>query len=182
MSEGTPGQWRNILAALGVKVVRDKSAAKELPATEGLVNVAERLGYVYGLSVAADMTSATWNTQASHEIATVTGAVRFMIVPICDTGLGSAGAATVCLGIEGTTNQLIADTGFDDIDTDELWLDGTPAKVYADATILKRALNELDIGYEIKTAALNAGNIKFIIFWSPLETGATIVAGAGGAL
>ena len=33
-------------------------------------------------TVTADMTSATWNTQASHEIATVTGLVHIIIILI----------------------------------------------------------------------------------------------------
>ena len=132
--------------------------------------------------VTADGASATWNTVASHEIATVTGAVEIMVICNAIATLTSGGAATLCLGVEGATNAAIADTVFSTIATDTFWHGTTPAKYFAKATTPNFNTNEMDVGYEIKGAAVTGGSIKFTILWRPLESGATVVAGAGGTL
>src|SRR5690606_22675545 len=62
------------------------------------------------LAVTADLTSATWNTAATHEILTVTGAVRVRILPICTGSVTSSGAITLTLGTETTPDAMIAST------------------------------------------------------------------------
>jgi hypothetical protein len=46
----------------------------------------------------------------------------------------------------------------------------------------RNGIDGLDIGYEITGEALTSGNIVFHCVWDPLSAGASVVAGAGGAL
>jgi hypothetical protein len=116
------------------------------------------------LVVQGTMSSATWNTVASHEILTVTGLCRIVIVPEINGTLTSAGgAATLVLGDETTTDT---------------------------RTVAKRSVYEAldflsagkDIGYTIGTEALTGGEINFHVWWQPLQAASSVVAGAGGAL
>jgi hypothetical protein len=134
------------------------------------------------IKVTADFTSATWNTVASHELLTVTGPCRIIIIPECTTGLTDGGGGTIQLGVEGTTNGLIAATTSADIDTGEFWLTTTPAARYARSSVIDTIVIGLDVGYEIAVAAATGGAIDFHIWVIPLASGATAVAGLGGAL
>jgi hypothetical protein len=143
-------------------------------------------------TITADMTSATWNTIASHEIATVTGLVHMVIIPECTSTLtDAADGASIQLGVEGSTAALIASTGAagaggNTIATTEQWLDATPADLVATRTALN-ALDftvggGLDVGYEITGAALTGGTIIFHVFWEPISSTGAVTAGAGGTL
>ena len=145
-------------------------------------------------TVTADMTSATWNTIASHEIATVTGLVHFIIIPHCTSTLtDAADGASIQFGVEGSTAALIASTGAagagaNTIATNEFWLDATPADLVTNRTA-EDALEfwvdgGLDVGYEITGAALTGGTLKFEVFWEPGDSAGagTVAAGAGGSL
>lgn len=143
-------------------------------------------------SVSADMSSATWNTVASHEIATVTGMVHMIIIPECtETLVDAADAAYIQFGYEGLTTALIASTGAagvggNAIAAGEIWIDATPADVFA-LTSNVRALDVvvnggLDIGYEITGAALTEGTMVFHVFWEAINATGAVVAGAGGTL
>lgn len=132
--------------------------------------------------VTADFSSATWNTVAKHEILTVTGPNRVIIIPVCIVDLTSGGAATIQLGHESTTDALIAATTATDIDQDEFWFTTTPAKFAAKSAVLDCIVNGLDIGYEILVAALTGGQIDFHIWTVPLANGALVTSGTGSAL
>ncbi|HYE76650.1 MAG TPA: hypothetical protein VEI97_01560, partial [bacterium] len=150
------------------------------------------LAYLEGLprnyfSVTADFTSATWNTAASHEIATVTGAARLVILPQVTGAPTSAGsAATLVLGDETTSNSLIASTDAENLAVGEWWFDATDTRTVASRTIYEKldflVHNGKDIGYTIGTEALTGGSIKFNVFWEPLDATGHVAAGAGGAL
>lgn len=143
-------------------------------------------------SVTADMSSATWNTAASHEIATVTGMVRMIIIPECtETLTDAADGASIQLGYEGSTTALIGSTGAagaggNTLSAGEIWIDTSPADVFA-LTSNARALDfiiagGLDVGYEITGAALTEGTIVFHVFWEALNSTGVVAAGAGGSL
>lgn len=143
-------------------------------------------------TVTADMTSATWNTVASHEIATVTGIVAMKILPQCTSTLtDAADLAAIQLGIEGATNAMIASTGAaglagSTITAGGFWVDTTPPdfafpKTTWDALFVVVG-NGLDVGYQITTAALTGGTIVFHIWWEPLDSTGSVVAGSGGSL
>jgi len=143
-------------------------------------------------TVLADMTSATWNTQAKHEIATVTGAVHMIVIPeITGTLTDTADGASMQLGDELVTTSLIASTqcaggGGKTFSTGEVWVDSS-----ASVVLTKRSLfepldfiitNGYDIGYEITGAALTGGSVTFHVFWEPISSTGSVSAGAGGNL
>lgn len=142
-------------------------------------------------AVTADMTSATWNTQAKHEIATVTGMVHMIVIPECTATLtDAADGASIQLGHESLTTALIASTTAATagtvIETGELWVDATPA----DVMVLKSGIENLDfvinggldVGYEITGAALTGGTMVFHVWWEAVNSTGLVAAGAGGTL
>ena len=134
-------------------------------------------------------TSGVWSTVASHEIATVTGAVRMTIIAECVTGVGSASdTGTISLGDEVTANSIIAAStlGENAMAAGELWVDATLTR-----TILTRTqLNAVefavaggqDIGYTVAINAISSGSMVFHIYWTALDATGAVAAGAGGAL
>jgi hypothetical protein len=139
------------------------------------------------LSVTADMTSATWNTVAAHEIATVTGAVRLAILPQCTGTLtSSGGSATLVLGDETTTDSLISSSDAENLATGEWWFDATMTRTLAIRSIFEKldfvVANGKDIGYTIGTEALTGGSIVFHMWWEPIDATGSVAAGAGGVL
>lgn len=143
-------------------------------------------------AVTADMTSATWNTQASHETATVTGMVRVMILIECTGTLtDAADGASIQFGYEGATSGWIGSTGAagaggNGLAAGEIWIDATPADLqaaFATAFVVDKVIaGGLDIGYEITGAALTGGTLVFHTWWWPLNATGAVAAGAGGAL
>lgn len=135
-------------------------------------------------SVTADMTSATWNTAAAHEIATVSGAARLAILPICGTSLEEAddgSNGTIELGVAGDTATLIAQSTATAIDAGEFWLGTTPATSGATSTIVDEIINNVDVGYTL-SEAFDTGSIVFHVWSKPLlGGGSTVGVGAGGA-
>ena len=129
-----------------------------------------------------DLTSATWNTAASHEVFTVTGLVRVKMWIECTENV--AGAGSIQFGLEGTTAGFIASTVGTDLDANELWYDATPTTVYeiADLVVMDYIVNNLDIGYEITGAVLTDGTLAFHCVWEPMNSTGLVVLGAGGAL
>ena len=150
------------------------------------------VGYGAGryLAVTATMTSATWNTAASHEVFTVTGLVRLRMWIECTGALtDAADAADIQFGVEGATNGIIAATaaagkGGGAIGASELWYDDSPTTVYDTAAnaIMDYVINGLDVGYEITGEALTGGSLVFHCVWEPLNATGNVAVGAGGTL
>lgn len=137
------------------------------------------------ITVDADLSSATWNTAAAHEIAVVTGIVRVMIIAeVITTGDDTSGnTATISLGWASDADGMIAATEVDDLADGELWYDATPTTTgdtFANV-VLDFVVYDDDIGYTIGSEAATAGAIRFHIWWLPLSSGATVTAGEGGA-
>lgn len=135
------------------------------------------------IAVTADLSSATWNTVAAHEILTVTGAVRVRILPICTSSVTSGGAITGILGTETTTNGMITSTDLTTLDAGMAWLSATPSHLYAKTAVLDFIIaNGQDVGYTIGSNAATGGIIVFHVWWEPLNSTGAVVAGAGGVL
>lgn len=145
--------------------------------------------------VAADMTSATWNTADAHEIATVTGICRVRILAVCTATVVTVGTnGTIALGYEDNplaifTAQALDACVTDDILTAVYGSAGTSVQSGANSsTTLTGGLFDVvvvqgkDIGYTIATNAGTTGNINFHIWWTPLDATGAVVAGAGIAL
>jgi hypothetical protein len=142
------------------------------------------------LYVTATLTSATWNTAATHEVFIVTGVVRAKLWVVCTATLtDAADAARIQFGDETTTNSMIAVTagasaGASLIATGVLWYDATPDLLIANysTAVFDKVINGLDIGYEVSGAAFTGGSLVFGCEWQALSAGASVVAGAGGVL
>lgn len=139
------------------------------------------------LAVTADFTSATWNTAASHEILDVTGLVRVRIVPdvVSNVGTGASDSATISFGTDANATLFLGATTATALDADEIWQSTTPASnvsSIAKSSVIDYVINNDDIGYTIGTSATTAGSIVFHCWWEPLQSGASVSAGAGGTL
>jgi len=139
------------------------------------------------LAVTADLTSATWNTVAAHEIATVTGAVRMLILPQCtDTVVTTGTNGTFILGDETNTSSLIASSLLDALVTGEWWVDATITRTIVTRTQMNALEfvigNGKDVGYTIGTNAATNGTIVFHIWWVAIDATGAVAAGAGGVL
>lgn len=137
------------------------------------------------LTVTADMTNAVWNAATTQEVFVVTGLCRLRMWIECTGNVDSAlHGATVCFGHELDTDAFIADTDETELDSGDLWYDATPT-LACDTfgnSIMDYVSNGLDIGYEVKVEALNAGSLVFHCVWEPLNATGAVTAGAGGAL
>jgi hypothetical protein len=135
------------------------------------------------IAVPADMTSATWNTKASHEVFAVTGLVRMTLWVQVVTALASTLAgATINLGLEGATDQF-SDALEGAFTGAQVWSAGQPGAVQATVPILIDYLfYDKDVGYEIVTEPLISGSLIFHCVWEPFGVGATVTAGDGSAL
>ena len=146
-------------------------------------------------TVTADMTSATWNTAAAHEIATVTGVVRMQIlVETTATVITTGTNGTIALGYEGNTSAIFSATALDAALTGDVFsaVYGAAATTVASGADANSALTHsifdvvvvggLDVGYTIATNAATTGSLVFHVWWEPLSATGAVTAGAGGAL
>ncbi len=148
-------------------------------------------GFENRVRVLIDGTLAAWNTVATHEVFTVTGMVRLLVLYFVRTTIGSAGAAQMSFGREGATSNYAAAQVVTGLTTGVFVVPaGTVStQVTANSIILQPTtvnadliISGLDIGYEVTVAALNAGVIEAYCYWSPVSDSGLVVAGAGGAL
>lgn len=164
----------------------NKSLLDELRGASGI-----RYNAANYVAVTADMTSATWNTAAKHEVFTVTGLVRMRVLIECtDTLTDAADGASIQFGDESSTTRLIGSTGAagaggDTLSAGEIWMDTSPADVtpLTSVAILDFIVaNGLDIGYEITDAALTGGALVFHCWYEPLNATGAVAAGTGAVL
>lgn len=145
------------------------------------------------IALSVDLTNATWNTAAAHEILTVTGNVRLRIMVECtETLTDGADGATLTLGDEITAAGMIASTSAagagaaNQLDAGEFWIDATPADVspvaLSSAILDFVVLQGADVGYTIGGEALTDGTLIFHMWWTALDSTGAAVVGAGGAL
>jgi len=143
--------------------------------------------------VTADMTSATWNTVAAHEIAAVVGLVRMQIVVETVATIVTASTnGTMALGFAGNTSAIFSATALDTAVTGDIWqavfggaattdIGGADAKSALTSAIFDVVvINGTDVGYTIGTNAGTTGSLKFHVWWTPLSSDGAVTAGAGG--
>jgi hypothetical protein len=133
----------------------------------------------YG-TVSITFAAGTTGSVATHELLTVTGAVRLWLMPLCTVNV--SGSGTIELGIDTDTDLYITTTNGTDIDAGEAWVDASPAEIggnYSSLVLDKVVINGTDVGYEIKTDTLTGGTIVFHYAWVPISVGATVVAADG---
>ncbi len=149
-----------------------------------LLELIQHPGYTNRLIVTADFTSGTWNTVDTHELFTITGAVKILVLPIVTGTLTESvgGDPTICLGFATETDDILPDTVGTVLDVDMLWLANSGDYHIAGNLFTYDIVNDEDLGYEIKVGALDGGSIMFICLWTALEEGAIVEAGLGGVL
>lgn len=144
-------------------------------------------------TVTADMTSATWNTAAAHEIAAVTGACRVKIlVETTATVITTGTNGTMALGYAGNTSAIFSATVLDAALTNDVWtaVYGSAATTVVGGADAQSALTSalfdvvvvggVDVGYTIATNAATTGTLTFHVWWTPLDATGAVTAGAGG--
>lgn len=169
----------NQFASENVAPNKDGSMIERLEFIQG--NISPYYGAPNYLAVPITFAAATTGSVATHEIFTVTGMVRMIIIPECTVNV--AGTGTIELGVAGDTDLFLATTTGTDIDAGKLWLDTSPAELawsYSSA-LDKIVPNGLDVGYEIKTNTLTGGAITFHCWWIPLNAAGAVVAADGTA-
>jgi hypothetical protein len=138
------------------------------------------------LEVPVDLASATWNTVGTHEVFTVTGAVRMKMYTECiSAGVNAGGSAAICFGLAGSSSAFIASTPISQFAAGAMWIDATPLEThatYASALIDQVIPGGIDVGYEIATSAPSGGSLKFHCLWTQLNPSGAVVAGVGSAL
>ena len=140
-----------------------------------------------------DLSSATWNTVATHEVFTVTGMVRVFVWIVCTeliTSASAPGNTTIYFISEsGIVNLSYAsdDTsvvgGFYERGSNSFVLAGDKyAASGLDKWVHEMYLGGLDFGYQLPDAAAANGTLEFHCIWEPLTAGASVTLGAGGTL
>ncbi len=177
-------------------ILTGASGANLLTATQGSIDtISAAAGPSYThpnyLAVATGTfdTTGTWSTAASHEIATVTGAVRMTVIAECVTSVSSVSdTGTISLGDEVTAASVIAAStlGSGAMAAGELWVDATLTRTILTRTQLDAVefavVGGQDIGYTVATNAISGGSMIFHIYWTPLDATGAVAAGAGGTL
>lgn len=111
------------------------------------------------------------------DVFTVTGTVLIRVFAVCETNI--AGAATLELGIAGSTASLIAQIAdATDLDAGNIWHDATPDASIELSSVLEENIlaNGADVIGTVGTANITAGKVRFIAIWYPLSRGAKVVA------
>jgi len=115
---------------------------------------------------------------------TVTGEVLVVaLIPYCSTNIGvdaGAGVASMQLGVANATTLFIATTQADTIDASEFWVSNTPT---ANGIAVPAGLQNIAITQDIQgevtstdVQLVNAGVIRFDIYWLPLSSDGNVVA------
>lgn len=152
-------------------------------------------GFENTLQVSIDLSNSTWNTVASHEVFTVTGPVRHLVLYYISESLDSGGAAMISFGRAGAVTQYSAAQTYTNLTAGKLVLPGgtTLLNIGQWGAYFQRfdgtgtaadSANPTgnDLGYDVTAAALTDGTILAYCFWSALAPGGLVVAGAGGSL
>lgn len=171
-------------------VLRNGTGGSEPATNKSIIDIIKENKVQYNtsnyLAVTADLTSATWNTVATHELFTVTGLVRMKVIAeVTTTGDDTSGdTATIQMGVEDSTNDWIAATQVDDLAAGEIWADATPTETNGNysSLVFDKVVNGKDVGYEIAGEAATDGVIVFHCWWEALNSTGAVVAGDGSAM
>ena len=124
--------------------------------------------------------AADTGAQGAYTVFTVTGDVLIhAIFGICGTTFTSGGAATIELGVSGSTAVLIAQTTATDLIANELWFDASPTTAIEQLDLTTRSFvvsNGQDFIFTIGAADLTAGLVNLYCIWSPLSATGNVVA------
>lgn len=120
--------------------------------------------------------AATTGAQAAKELFQVTGLVLCTVIGVCTTTLTGT-SATICVGTASDTNLIIAASTVTSIDAGDVFVDATAIGETEEQfnTITWILTNGNDIAYEVETANIDTGVIKFYCLWYGLSDDAMVV-------
>jgi len=117
------------------------------------------------ISVTADFTDAGWNTIGTHCLFTVVGKVLVRIIGKVEIDLVPADS-NLSVGPWWDTDGYIPVTVAGALDSPYIWVDASPARYEAEATVPSHVQNGGEICLEITGAALTAGQIEFELYYT----------------
>ena len=120
--------------------------------------------------------AATTGAVGAHTLFTVTGNVFVKIFGVCTVDVTGSGTNEV--GVAGNTAALIAQTTGTAIDAGEVWYSNTPVLGTTAVTNITERLivGGADIIETIATDTLTAGSVTYYCYWTPLDSGSSVVA------
>jgi len=118
---------------------------------------------------------ATTGATGATTLFTVTGAVAMRVFGVC--GLTLTGAATLEVGISGSTSSVLAQIAdATALATDEIYTDATPTtKVEALPSQLIIGAGQ-DVIQTIGATAITAGQLTYYCLWTPISSDGNVVA------
>jgi hypothetical protein len=153
-----------------------------------------RMNY-FVVSPGAFDTTGAWSTvsgDGEHEVITVTGACRIRIlIEVVTAVTSTSDTGTIAFGYEGNTAALFAayTLGAGAMATGDICsVSGTTLTTPISGTLFANAFMDFvvtggkDVGYVLATNAATGGEIKFHVWWAPLDSTGLCVAGAGGTM
>ncbi len=117
------------------------------------------------------------NSTGTVNLFTVTGDVIVQIIPVITTDVVPDAAADIRLGVTGNTDALIVDSDATGLDARGIWVDQTPDYEVEPLDRIRSYI--ITDGNDILltlSAQVNSGAITFYCFWTPLSSGASVVA------
>ena len=120
--------------------------------------------------------AATTGAVAAKELFQVTGLILCTVFGIC-RGTDLTGSGTICVGTENDTALIIAASTGTSIDAGDVWIDAT---AIGEAEELLSDLpwiltNGQDLAYEVESATITAGVIRFYCLWYDISGGAQVI-------
>ena len=126
--------------------------------------------------------AATTGAKAAKELFKVNGLVLCTIFGEC-IGTSLTGSGTICVGTANDTDLIIGNATATSIDAGDVFIDATAIGQTEEwASDLPWILtNNQDLAYEVKTATITAGVIKFYCLWYALSNDAAVVPSGSNA-
>ena len=141
------------------------------------INWIQRLLNTGGLGVGLVTKELTFADQTGQvNLFTVTGDVIVRLVAVVKTNCASGGC-NVSVGTADIVDAMIPVTDITLLVAQEIWHDATPDKEIEALSTLREYIisdgNDITLN---SSAADNSGAVTFYCFWTPLSSGATVVA------
>lgn len=135
------------------------------------------------IAVTVDLSSATWNTMATHEVFTVTGFVRMRLWVFCTESVLGLGGGRITIQDDNMAGWFGGAVDFSGILAGNMFAANGIVNLSNSADGFVDKFNAgSDVGYDIAVDPATDGTLIFHCVWEPLSAGATVVAGAGGPL
>jgi hypothetical protein len=117
------------------------------------------------------------NDTGTVKVLDVTGDVIVRIKAVCKTGVASAAAANMELGVSADVDAMIASTVATAIDADEIWHDAAPdSSIEAESVSRDYVISGGDDVILTLSGQVDSGAITFYCHWFPLSADGAVVA------